>query len=112
MSSIPISDRVTVKEVLELSSNPTLQEINSNYRRLALQYHPDRNKSLEAQEYMTKLNKAYAIAIGKFKEPKKIIPSRNGIVINITRYFDGVGSDEYLDINIEDLLKSIFKDFR
>jgi len=65
----PITERNTVGEVLELSANPTYEEIKANYKRLMKTYHPDVNKTLEALEYVKKINRAYAIATGKEQVP-------------------------------------------
>lgn len=70
-------------EILGVSNNATYREITSAYRKLALQYHPDRNKSPHANEMMLKINTAYAIlsdpskrkeydhSIQQLKNPKK-----------------------------------------
>lgn len=65
----PILERITIREVLELSEDPTIEEVKKNYKRLALQYHPDRNKSPEALEYMKRLNQAYAMVLKRIKSP-------------------------------------------
>ena len=41
------------------SSNP--DEIKSQYRKLALKFHPDRNKSPDAQEHFKEISEAYAV---------------------------------------------------
>jgi hypothetical protein len=66
-----VLDRTTIKEILELSDNPTREEVDKNYRRLVKQWHPDVNKSPEANEYMKRINKAYAIATGKEAPPRQ-----------------------------------------
>nr|WP_148686561.1 DnaJ domain-containing protein [Candidatus Nitrosocosmicus hydrocola] len=48
-------------EILGVSNDASYREITSAYRKLALQYHPDRNKSPHANEMMLKINTAYAI---------------------------------------------------
>jgi curved DNA-binding protein CbpA len=48
-------------EILGVSNDASYREITSAYRRLALQYHPDRNKSPHANEMMLKINTAYGI---------------------------------------------------
>lgn len=48
-------------DVLGVSKNASLDEIKAAYRKLALQYHPDRNKSPEAEEKFKELSEAYAV---------------------------------------------------
>ncbi len=48
-------------EVLGVPKNATKEDIKNAYRRLALQYHPDRNKSKDADEKFKEINEAYAV---------------------------------------------------
>lgn len=48
-------------KVLGITSNASSQEITYAYRKLALKYHPDRNKTPHANEIMLKINTAYDI---------------------------------------------------
>ncbi len=49
-------------EVLGLSRNATDQELKSSYRKLAMQYHPDRNPGDEqAEDRFKELNEAYGV---------------------------------------------------
>lgn len=48
-------------EILGISKNAKEDEIKRAYRRLALQYHPDRNKSKEAEEKFKEVTKAYEV---------------------------------------------------
>lgn len=48
-------------DILGLSQNASQNEIKQQYRKLSLQYHPDRNKAQEAQEKFKKINEANQI---------------------------------------------------
>lgn len=43
--------------ILEVPKNANEQDIKKSYRKLMLQYHPDRNKSPEAEEKIKRLMK-------------------------------------------------------
>lgn len=48
-------------EVLGVSKSASLEEIKKAYRKLALEWHPDRNKKPEANEKFKEINEAYAV---------------------------------------------------
>jgi len=48
-------------EVLGLQKNASQTEIKSQYRKLALKFHPDRNKSPDAAEHFKEISEAYAV---------------------------------------------------
>jgi len=48
-------------EVLGIASNASSREITFAYRKLALQYHPDRNKTPLANDMMLRINTSYSI---------------------------------------------------
>ena len=48
-------------EVLGFSKDAQINEIKSQYRKLALKFHPDRNKSSEAAEHFKEISEAYAV---------------------------------------------------
>ena len=48
-------------KILGVASNASSREILSAYRRLALQYHPDRNKTPHANDMMLRINTSYNI---------------------------------------------------
>jgi len=54
-------------EILGVSRNATLEEIKAAYRKQALKWHPDRNKSPEATERFKEINKAFEV----LSDPKK-----------------------------------------
>jgi len=48
-------------EVLGIQKNASQDEIKSQYRKLALKFHPDRNKSPDAAEHFKEISEAYAV---------------------------------------------------
>ena len=48
-------------EVLGITKTTPINEIKSQYRKLALKFHPDRNKSKEATEHFKEISEAYAV---------------------------------------------------
>lgn len=54
-------------EVLGVSKSDSADTIKSQYRKLALKFHPDRNKSPEAAEHFKEISEAYAV----LSDPKK-----------------------------------------
>lgn len=56
-------------DVLGVAKNASKDEIKKAYRKLALQWHPDRNKSSQAEEKFKEINEAYEVlADSKKKE--------------------------------------------
>ena len=58
-------------QLLGLTESATDAEIKRNYRKLAFQYHPDRNSSASAQEKFILIQEAYEIVTGKKKIPQQ-----------------------------------------
>lgn len=54
-------------EVLGIGKDAAPAEVKSQYRKLALKFHPDRNKSSEAAEHFKEVSEAYAV----LSDPKK-----------------------------------------
>jgi molecular chaperone DnaJ len=48
-------------EVLGVATNASKDQIKDSYRKLAMQYHPDRNKSPGAEEKFKEISEAYAV---------------------------------------------------
>jgi molecular chaperone DnaJ len=56
-----LSSKRDYYEVLGIQKNASKEEIKNAYRKLALQYHPDRNKEPTAEEKFKELSEAYAV---------------------------------------------------
>ncbi len=55
------SEKRDYYEILGVQKNADKDQIKSAYRKLALQYHPDRNKAPEAEERFKEISEAYAV---------------------------------------------------
>ena len=54
-------------EILGVSKNASDDEIKKSYRKLAMKYHPDRNKGdKEAEKKFKEINEAYKVLLKKF----------------------------------------------
>jgi DnaJ-class molecular chaperone len=56
-----MADSNNYYDILGVSKNATANEIKSAYRKLALQYHPDRNKTKEAEVKFKEVTRAYEV---------------------------------------------------
>jgi len=63
--------------LLGLNENASVQEVRKKYRLLAMQYHPDKNPSAEANTKFIQLNEAYEIILGRKKSPISKTPQRS-----------------------------------
>jgi hypothetical protein len=63
-------------KVLGVRRDASQDEIKKAYRRLALQYHPDRNKDAGAEERFKEISEAYAILTGKEPVPQVVAGPR------------------------------------
>jgi molecular chaperone DnaJ len=57
-------------EVLGVPRGSSVEEIKKAYRKLALQYHPDRNKAKDAEERFKEITEAYAVLSDAEKRQK------------------------------------------
>jgi molecular chaperone DnaJ len=103
-------------EVLGVSRNASKEEIKRAYRRLAMQYHPDRNKSSDAEEKFKEISEAYGVLSDDEKRRQYDMFGHAGIDgrytredifrgINFEDIFGGLGFDF---MNLENLFKSFF----
>ena len=57
-------------EILEVNRKSSDQDIKLNFRRLAKEYHPDKNKTAGAEEKFKDINEAYAVLMNPEKRRK------------------------------------------
>jgi molecular chaperone DnaJ len=90
------SNKKDYYEVLGVPRNATQEEIKNAYRKLALQYHPDRNKSPDAEEKFKEISEAYAVLSDEEKRRQYDMFGHAGIDGRYTRedIFRGVDFDE------------------
>ena len=55
-------------KILELETTATVEEIKKAYRRLSMKWHPDKNKSHEAEETFKDISKAYSVLSDPIKK--------------------------------------------
>ena len=83
-------------DILGVSRNATKDEIKRAYRKLALKYHPDRNKSKDAEEKFKKISEAYAVLSDDEKRKK----------------YDQFGQAAFSGMSYEDIFRGAnFSDF-
>ena len=56
-----MSNKRDYYEVLDVQKDASKQDIKKAYRKLAMQYHPDRNKASDAEEKFKEISEAYAV---------------------------------------------------
>ena len=83
-------------EILSVSRDAGAQDIKNAYRKLALQYHPDRNKSPDSEEKFKEISEAYAVLSNEEKRRQYDMYGHEGIDSRYTRedIFRGVNFDE------------------
>ncbi len=99
-------------QILGVSRNATQEEIKEAYRKLALKYHPDVNKSKEAEEKFKEITEAYAVLSDEEKRRKYDMYGEEGIHAEYSE------EDLFRNINFDDIFRGfgfnfddIFKNF-
>ncbi len=88
-------------EILGVNKNSSADDIKSAYRKLAMQYHPDRNKAPDAEEKFKELSEAYAVLSDQNKRQQYDQFGHSGIDMRYSQedIFRGAAPD------IEDILR-------
>lgn len=88
-------------EILGADKKASIDDIKSAYRQLAMQYHPDRNKSPDAEEKFKEISEAYAVLSDQNKRQQYDQFGRAGIDMRYSQedIFRGAAPD------IEDILR-------
>lgn len=83
-------------DVLGVSKKDTEDQIKNAYRKLALKYHPDRNKAPDAEEKFKEISEAYAVLSDKEKRRQYDLFGHAGIGQRYSQedLFRGVNFDE------------------
>jgi len=83
-------------EILGVSRDASKEEIKKAYRRLALKYHPDRNKSPDAEERFKEISEAYGVLSDDVKRAQYDRFGHAGIDSRYTQedIFSGINFDD------------------
>jgi molecular chaperone DnaJ len=88
-------------DVLGVSKDASASEIKKAYRKLALKYHPDRNKNSDATEKFKELSEAYAILSDKEKRKQYDMFGHAGINQKYTT------EDIFRSVNFDEIFKDL-----
>jgi molecular chaperone DnaJ len=95
-------------EILSVSRTATEQEIKSSYRKLAMQWHPDRNPgNAEAEEKFKECSEAYSVRMDADKRAR--YDQYGHAAVNGGGGFSGFDGSNFADVS--DIFGDIFSDF-
>ena len=98
-------------EVLGVQRGASKDQIKDSYRKLAMQFHPDRNKSPEAEEKFKEISEAYAVLSDDEKRQQYDTLGHAGFDQRYTRedIFRGADFDSvFRDLGVGDLFRAFF----
>lgn len=101
-----MSEKRDYYEVLGISKDASEQEIKKAYRSLAKKYHPDMNKSPDAETKFKEINEAYEVLSDPDKKAKYDQFGFAGVDPNAAGGFGGFSSGSFDDLN--DIFGSMF----
>jgi len=85
-------------EILGVRRDATVEDIKKSYRKLAFQYHPDRNKEKEAEAKFKEVNEAYEVLCDPQKRANYDRFGHAGVDGGFARGFDGFEFGGFGDI--------------
>ncbi|MFQ5815193.1 MAG: molecular chaperone DnaJ [Candidatus Hydrothermarchaeaceae archaeon] len=88
-------------EVLGVKKNATKDGIKKAYRKLALQYHPDRSKAPDAEEKFKEISEAYGVLSDDDKRQQYDLYGHAGIDSRYTQ------EDIFRTINLDDIFRDL-----
>ncbi|QZX49268.1 DnaJ domain-containing protein [Mycoplasma sp. E35C] len=89
-------------EILEISKSASQQDIKKAFRKLAMKYHPDRNKEPDAEEKFKEVNEAYEVLSDE--EKRRLYDTYGHEGLNASGFHQG-GFNPY------DVFNSVFSGF-
>ncbi len=93
-------------ETLDVSENASADEIKKSYRKLARKYHPDINKTPEAEEKFKEINAAYEILSDK--EKKQQYDMHGDSMFGGQSFHDFAGGQTGGGADLDEILRSMF----
>lgn len=93
-------------ETLGVSENASADEIKKSYRKLARKYHPDINKTPEAEEKFKEINAAYEILSDE--EKKRQYDAHGDSMFGGQSFHDFAGSQMGGGADLDEILRSMF----
>lgn len=88
-------------EILGIDKKASADDVKSAYRKLAMQYHPDRNKSPDAEEKFKEMSEAYAVLSDQNKRQQYDQFGHLGIDQKYSQ------SDIFRGVNFEDIFRDL-----
>ena len=95
--------------ILGVSEDANFQEIKKSYRKLAKKYHPDRNKSDNAEETIKKINEAFETLSDRKKRKQYDLESSNIFDLEESNNGERENLSDQKQENLQNFSKSEFK---